>query len=225
LNEDERKSAPSAGSVGTDGNAAAPVANHQQHPAAAAKHSAAAAQLDPAPGQTPATQPAQAEPEPTLASGQSLAAPEPSSAQAPQPNPPVTIDVTIQVKLEGTVTEGAERGIVRCIQDQAAGFTSMLRDVEIRHRESGAEQAEFTASTVIKANEAIKRQSSDSQPGILASIPAIVAPLSSAAAAISGAYLHSIWQAILFGITAVVAVIATALSVMLPMILPRLRSK
>ncbi len=206
---------------------AAPAENHQHHAAAAADQPAAtaeqpaAAQLDPVSGQPLTTQPAPVGPEPTPASGKSPAAAEPLAGQPPQLNPATTIDMKIQIALEGTVSEAAQRRIVESIRSQAAGFTSMLRDIEERQRESGAEQAEFTASTVIKANEAIKRQGSDSQPGMLVSTLAIMAPLSSAAAAISGAYLHSVWQAILFGITATVAVIATVLSV----VLPRLRSK
>jgi hypothetical protein len=221
LNEDERLDSPSAGSLDAESSAAVPVANQQQRFGVGGEQPSAAVQLDPASEQPLARQPAQAGPEAIPASGVSLAAVEPPAAQAPLSNPSTTIDMKVQITLEGTVSEAAKRRIVESIQNQAVGFTGKLREVERSQRESGVEQAEFTASTVIKANEAIRRQSNDSQPGILASILAVVAPLSSAGAAISGAYLHSVSQAIVFGITATLAVIATVFSV----VLPRLRSK
>lgn len=139
----------------------------------------------------------------------------------PSPPSPSTIDVEVRITLDGTVSDGARRRIIESIENQTAAFTAKVCDVERDDRAPGAEQAEFTASTVIKANRELKRQNSDPQSGPLAISLAILAPIASGAAGISGAYLHSVWQAIIFGATATMAVIATVLTVLMP----KLRSK
>ena len=150
-----------------------------------------------------------------------VAQPPAAPAQASPPSPSATIDTEVHITLDGTVSDGARRRIIESVETQTAAFTAKVREIERDDRAPGAEQAEFTASTVIKANAELKRQNSNPQSGPLAISLAILVPIASGAAGVSGSYLHSVWQAIVFGVTATTAVIATVLTVLMP----RLRSK
>jgi hypothetical protein len=144
------------------------------------------------------------------------------TARDPQaPALPATIDMTVRITLDGTVSDGARRSITESVRSFSEKFTAKVREVESNQRAPGAEQAEYTASTVIKANEMLKQQHGDTQSGPVGIALALLVPISSGAAGILGSYLHSVWQSITFGATAMTAVITTALMVLMP----KLRSK
>ena len=187
----------------THGTAGAGADNQAAAPPGAVQSASAS----PAPSATPAN----------TAPPQPIAAP----AQTPPSNTPATIDMEVHITLDGTISESAQRSIRESITEQAAAFTDKLREVERSERAYGAKQAEFTASTVIKTNEELKRETGDSQSGLFDIILALLVPIASGAAGVSGSYLHSVWQAIVFGATATTAVIATVLTVLMP----RIRSR
>jgi hypothetical protein len=150
-----------------------------------------------------------------------VAQPSAAPAQPSPTSPSATIDIEVHITLDGTISDGARRQIIESVKNQTAAFTAKVREIERDDRAPGAEQAEFTASTVIKTNAELKRQNSNPQSGVLAISLAILSPIASGAAGVSGSYLHSLWQAIVFGATAMTAVIAIVLIILLP----RLRSK
>lgn len=127
----------------------------------------------------------------------------------------------VTITLEGNVSDVARRRIVESVQSLTEKFAAKVREVEKDEREAGADQPEYTASTVIKANEMLKRQNSDARIGPVSIVLALLVPISSGAAGILGSSLHSVWQSALFGAAAMTAVIG----IMLTLLLPKLRSR
>jgi hypothetical protein len=136
-------------------------------------------------------------------------------------SPSAIVEMTVTISLDGTVSDGARNQISESVKDWAAKFAAKLREVEISQRSSGATKAEYTASTVIRTNDILKRQDGDANSGLVGIFLAISAPTSSGAAGILGTYLNSTWQSILFGATAAIAFITTVLLVLMP----KLRSR
>lgn len=131
-------------------------------------------------------------------------------------SPSVTIEEQVSIVLEGEVSRAAQRQISEWVADQTAVIGDKLREVEKRDRGQGVTQADYNVGTVITAKDEMRARNSAPRSGPLATTLAIVTPLAAVAAGVSGSYLHSIWQAIIFGITAAVAAICTILSVLMP---------
>lgn len=120
-----------------------------------------------------------------------------------------TFEVKASVTLDGLVFDGAREKVAESIQRYADDLCSKMRDLERDQRELAADKAEYTASLVIKADGRLRR-SMGAAPRTRADVTfALMAPLSSGAAGILGGYLHSVWQAVVFGAVASAAAICT----------------
>jgi hypothetical protein len=148
-------------------------------------------------------------------------APAPAASELAVPETSASIEMQVRITLEGNVSDSARRQIVESVQSLTEKFAAKVREVEEDERVAGATNPEYTASTVIKANEMLKRQNNDTQTGPVFIALALLVPICSSAAGILGSSLHSVWQSALFGAAAVAAVIG----IVLTLLLPKLRSK
>jgi hypothetical protein len=116
---------------------------------------------------------------------------------------------TALVNLDGNVSDGTQRQISQAMQTFANNLASKMQEVERDQRSPGVDNAEYTASTVIRATEELKRRPGGTRPSNLDISVRLIAPISSGAAGILGTYLHSIWQAGLFGFVVCIAIVTT----------------
>jgi hypothetical protein len=121
-------------------------------------------------------------------------------------------EVTTSVTLAGAIPDGARGRVIQSVQRYADELCSKITEVEKKARAAGVTSAEFTASHVIKADEAIW-QEVRTKAGVLTICVNVSAPIFMGLAGLLGNYLHSMWQAALFGAAAALAVVTTVESV------------
>jgi hypothetical protein len=127
-------------------------------------------------------------------------------------SPPIVADLSGTILLDGDVSEGARAAISESLQRFADKFGSKVRDVERNRRRAGTPKAEYTASIVLEAEAMLHRGAESPSTRRVDLAIRLVSPISAGTAGIMGSYLHSLWQAAVFGAVATVAVIAVVAS-------------
>lgn len=120
-----------------------------------------------------------------------------------------TVSTAAAVSLPGTVSDGAKAKIEEVVQSYADELGKKLCTVEKEGRDPRVKQAEFTASTVIKADEELRRNTPRSRGGKLNVALGVTAPVSSGVVGTFSNYLHSAWQTGIFGAAVAIAIVST----------------
>lgn len=125
----------------------------------------------------------------------------------------ITISTECSINLTGTVSEGARAKISEVLQSYADELTKQLRTVEKESRDSRIKHAEFTASTAIKADEELRRNTSRAKGRRINILLGVISPISTGVVGTFSNYLHSGWQNAVFGAAVAIAFISTSVLV------------
>lgn len=117
------------------------------------------------------------------------------------------------MELSGSVTRGAEAKIGETLQSYGNDLAKTLRAVEKAGRSTRAKEAEFTTSTVIKADDELRRSTRRWRRSRWDLVLGIAAPVASGVVGVFSNYLHSTWQTGTFGAAAAIAFISTVMLV------------
>lgn len=108
------------------------------------------------------------------------------------------VEHKIVVQIDGA-SPSAKARFGTSVQTYADRLVAKLVEVEERQRQPGVPDPEITSSTVVEAEEEIRRRPEPVKVSKIDISLRIVAPLSSLVTGIFGSYLNSSWQSAIFG--------------------------
>jgi hypothetical protein len=119
------------------------------------------------------------------------------------------LEVSARVTFRGVVSPTAQSRLQDAVQKYTENLAARVHEIEERERAAGVINPEITASTVVKAEAALRERGTIARVSMQEIALRIAAPIFSGGAGVTGSYLHSLLQAVAFGVVTAIAVMST----------------